>query len=132
MISYISVRNCVHSHSDARCDSLAQTVEHLTFNQGVRSSSLRWVTKTQAIRTNRRRVLQWIVRSNNKQGIIPLLFIIALLQCILYVTFCNVSIDIHIDLCYNIGIKGYDPKITEAYNDLLAHTQRPPAYHRGQ
>ena len=26
-------------------DPLAQTVEHLTFNQGVRSSSLRWVTK---------------------------------------------------------------------------------------
>ena len=27
------------------CDPLAQTVEHLTFNQGVRSSSLRWITK---------------------------------------------------------------------------------------
>ena len=26
------------------CDSLAQSVEHLTFNQGVRSSNLRWVT----------------------------------------------------------------------------------------
>ena len=26
-------------------DPLAQSVEHLTFNQGVRSSSLRWVTK---------------------------------------------------------------------------------------
>ena len=26
-------------------DPLAQTVEHLTFNQGVRSSNLRWVTK---------------------------------------------------------------------------------------
>ena len=25
-------------------DSLAQSVEHLTFNQGVRSSNLRWVT----------------------------------------------------------------------------------------
>ncbi len=28
-----------------RCDPLAQSVEHLTFNQGVRSSSLRWITK---------------------------------------------------------------------------------------
>ena len=28
-----------------RYDPLAQVVEHLTFNQGVRSSSLRWVTK---------------------------------------------------------------------------------------
>ena len=26
-------------------DPLAQPVEHLTFNQGVRSSNLRWVTK---------------------------------------------------------------------------------------
>ena len=26
-------------------DPLAQSVEHLTFNQGVRSSNLRWVTK---------------------------------------------------------------------------------------
>ncbi len=26
-------------------DSLAQSVEHLTFNQGVRSSNLRWITK---------------------------------------------------------------------------------------
>ena len=26
------------------CDPLAQLAEHLTFNQGVRSSSLRWVT----------------------------------------------------------------------------------------
>ena len=25
-------------------DSLAQSVEHLTFNQGVRSSNLRWIT----------------------------------------------------------------------------------------
>ena len=28
-----------------RDDPLAQPVEHLTFNQGVRSSNLRWVTK---------------------------------------------------------------------------------------
>ena len=28
-------------------DPLAQPVEHLTFNQGVRSSNLRWVTKKQ-------------------------------------------------------------------------------------
>ena len=26
------------------CDPLAQLAEHLTFNQGVRSSNLRWVT----------------------------------------------------------------------------------------
>ena len=26
-------------------DPLAQPVEHLTFNQGVRSSNLRWITK---------------------------------------------------------------------------------------
>ena len=37
MISYIGSANTL--------DPLAQTVEHLTFNQGVRSSSLRWVTK---------------------------------------------------------------------------------------
>ena len=30
-------------------DPLAQTVEHLTFNQGVRSSSLRWVTKKRQV-----------------------------------------------------------------------------------
>ena len=35
MVKYISSAN----------DPLAQSVEHLTFNQGVRSSSLRWVTK---------------------------------------------------------------------------------------
>ena len=28
----------------AKYDPLAQAVEHLTFNQGVRSSSLRWIT----------------------------------------------------------------------------------------
>nr|DAR88364.1 MAG TPA: hypothetical protein [Bacteriophage sp.] len=27
-------------------DSLAQLAEHLTFNQGVRSSNLRWVTNS--------------------------------------------------------------------------------------
>ena len=35
MVEYIGIAN----------DPLAQSVEHLTFNQGVRSSSLRWVTK---------------------------------------------------------------------------------------
>ena len=29
----------------ARFDPLAQSVEHLTFNQGVRSSNLRWITR---------------------------------------------------------------------------------------
>ena len=33
--------SCIPSHIN---DSLAQSVEHLTFNQGVRSSNLRWVT----------------------------------------------------------------------------------------
>ena len=32
-----------HTETQAH-DPLAQVVEHLTFNQGVRSSSLRWVT----------------------------------------------------------------------------------------
>ena len=31
-------------HPKKTYDSLAQSVEHLTFNQGVRSSNLRWVT----------------------------------------------------------------------------------------
>ena len=31
--------------STQKYDPLAQSVEHLTFNQGVRSSNLRWVTK---------------------------------------------------------------------------------------
>ena len=34
----------------AKYDPLAQVVEHLTFNQGVRSSSLRWITKTPVTR----------------------------------------------------------------------------------
>ena len=29
----------------AACDPLAQSVEHLTFNQGVRGSNPRWITK---------------------------------------------------------------------------------------
>ncbi len=29
-----------------RCEPLAQPAEHLTFNQGVRSSNLRWLTMT--------------------------------------------------------------------------------------
>ena len=33
--------SCIPSHIN---DSLAQSVEHLTFNQGVRSSNLRWIT----------------------------------------------------------------------------------------
>ena len=35
--------SCIPSHIN---DSLAQSVEHLTFNQGVRSSNLRWVTNS--------------------------------------------------------------------------------------
>ena len=41
--------NAVQYDIIIRCqkhDPLAQSVEHLTFNQGVRGSSLRWVTKT--------------------------------------------------------------------------------------
>ena len=33
-----------HYPPHTKYDSLAQSVEHLTFNQGVRSSNLRWVT----------------------------------------------------------------------------------------
>ena len=32
-------------------DPLAQPVEHMTFNHGVRSSTLRWITKKENIRT---------------------------------------------------------------------------------
>ena len=39
-------------------DPLAQSVEHLTFNQGVRGSNPRWVTKSIKIRTNIRFVNQ--------------------------------------------------------------------------
>ena len=35
--------SCIPSH--IYCDSLAQSVEHLTLNQGVPSSSLGWVTR---------------------------------------------------------------------------------------
>ncbi len=35
-----------HYPPHTKYDSLAQSVEHLTFNQGVRSSNLRWVTNT--------------------------------------------------------------------------------------
>ena len=34
-------------------DPLAQSVEHLTFNQGVRSSNLRWITKREPNSYNR-------------------------------------------------------------------------------
>lgn len=34
---------------DSFHDSLAQLAEHLTFNQGVRGSNPRWVTKNRAI-----------------------------------------------------------------------------------
>ena len=37
-------QDCGIIYGYAMRDPLAQTVEHLTFNQGVRSSSLRWVT----------------------------------------------------------------------------------------
>ena len=39
--------SCVGSNpaTPASFDPLAQSAEHLTFNQGVRSSNLRWVTK---------------------------------------------------------------------------------------
>ena len=33
------------SKRTSKYDPLAQSVEHLTFNQGVRSSNLRWITK---------------------------------------------------------------------------------------
>ena len=39
MVEYVGIAN----------DPLAQSVEHLTFNQGDRSSSLRWVTKKETL-----------------------------------------------------------------------------------
>ena len=38
--------SCIPSQIYVYYDSLAQSVEHLTFNQGVRSSNLRWVTNS--------------------------------------------------------------------------------------
>ena len=35
----------------AKYDPLAQSVEHLTFNQGVRSSNLRWITKEEVLKS---------------------------------------------------------------------------------
>ena len=39
-----------HYPPHIKYDSLAQSVEHLTFNQGVRSSNLRWITKEEALK----------------------------------------------------------------------------------
>ena len=35
--------------AQSKYDPLAQSVEHLTFNQGVRSSNLRWITKRESL-----------------------------------------------------------------------------------
>ena len=43
-------------------DPLAQLAEHLTFNQGVRSSSLRWVTILVALRGRFAGVAEWQTR----------------------------------------------------------------------
>ena len=37
--------------AQSKYDPLAQSVEHLTFNQGVRSSNLRWITKREALKS---------------------------------------------------------------------------------
>ena len=44
----------------ARYDPLAQVVEHLTFNQGVRSSSLRWVTRALATQRCKGFLYHWM------------------------------------------------------------------------
>ena len=48
------------SRPSQRCDPLAQSVEHLTFNQGVPSSSLGWITIFLSIRRTRLRI--WRLR----------------------------------------------------------------------
>ena len=42
------IRRFKSYHPCHECDPLAQPVEHLTFNQGVRSSNLRWITNKNA------------------------------------------------------------------------------------
>ena len=37
--------------AQSKYDPLAQSVEHLTFNQGVRSSNLRWITKEEVLKS---------------------------------------------------------------------------------
>ena len=37
--------------AQSKYDPLAQSVEHLTFNQGVRSSNLRWITKREVLKS---------------------------------------------------------------------------------
>ena len=39
---YCTIRNCV---TQKLCEPLAQSVEHLTFNQGVEGSIPSWLTK---------------------------------------------------------------------------------------
>ena len=52
-----------------RVDPLAQSVEHLTFNQGVRSSNLRWITKRKLLIYNGFRFFHarniFLLRKNN-------------------------------------------------------------------
>ena len=48
--------SCYPSH---RYDPLAQSAEHLTFNQGVRSSNLRWVTIYELCRIHFGEVSEW-------------------------------------------------------------------------
>ncbi len=42
---------CYNNMAVKNYDPLAQLAEHLTFNQGVRSSNLRWVTIKKALHT---------------------------------------------------------------------------------
>ena len=43
-------------------DPLAQLAEHLTFNQGVRSSNLRWVTKTKSVYFNKMKYTLFVLK----------------------------------------------------------------------
>ena len=52
----------------AICDPLAQSAEHLTFNQGVRSSNLRWVTNNTLIRIGYGEVSEWFKEPVLKTG----------------------------------------------------------------
>lgn len=40
---------CANIYKSALPDPLAQLAEHLAFNQGVRSSSLRWITRKEVV-----------------------------------------------------------------------------------
>ena len=55
-------------HGEKEYDPLAQSVEHLTFNQGVRSSNLRWITK---IDRYRKMSVDFILPSSDAPHLLP-------------------------------------------------------------